>query len=467
MSPAEPAPGAVLEVRGFDDLDALGALAPALEALNLASRRPTPFATLDYLRTFLAHDEDAASGYRPLLLVALDGGAPAGWVALRRQPGRLLGLPADRIEFLVLHDNERPHLACRPEDEARCAEAFTRHLLSREPAWSQLEWMEQEADSPLAAAADRAAGVFVRRFEHHPNATIECRWDDAAGYYRSLGKNFRASLRCHANRLTAAGRVEFASTWDPAAAARLLDLHLDVEARSWKGPAAAGVSRHPVRVDFFRALVASGQPMRMGLRLLLLDGVPVASEINGEFGDTWYAMEGTYDEGWRDTGAGHLLFLMSMREALGRGIRRVNLLNNYAYVKRRFGATITETAGVQLFRPWTPLWAKARLGGLRRRLLGPGTTQADVDYNLVRGRREGEEGEAVSARRPDRSASRRLAEALLGADGRAVERTGVEALLSILGKSPEAPPPPPARPARAPRSRQPRQGTPGGAPPDA
>jgi serine/threonine protein kinase/tetratricopeptide (TPR) repeat protein len=36
-------------------------------------------------------------------------------------------------------------------------------------------------------------------------------------------------------------------------------------------------------------------------------------------------------------------------------------------VKRRYGATITETAAVQIFRPWTPLWAKARLGDLRRR----------------------------------------------------------------------------------------------------
>jgi hypothetical protein len=444
----QPSHGAPLLVRAYESLEALDGLAPRLDALNLASRRPSPFATLAYLRTFLANDEDAHHGYRPLFLVASEGEAPVGWVALRRQPARLLGLPAHRVEFLVLHDNERPHMACREADEPRCAAAFLRHLLERERGWSLLEWMEQDQGSPLVAAAEAGArGCYLRRFDHNPNATIERSWADAGEYYRSLSKNFRASIRSGVNRLTAAGHIEFASTWAPAAAARLLDLHLDVEGRSWKGPAAAGVSRHPVRVGFFRALMAAGQPMRMGLRLMLLDGVPIACEINGEFGDTWYAMEGTYDEAWRDAGPGHLLFLMTMREALGRGVRAVNLLNNYAYVKRRYGATITETAAVQLFRPWTPLWAKARLGDLRRRLLGRGTTQADVDYNLVKGRREGEGDEAAApeAARPDRSASRRLAEEVLAGAGGLVERTDVSVLLDILGKSGPARPPKPPR----------------------
>jgi len=453
----QPATGAPLQVRAYESLDALDGLALRLDALNLASRRPSPFATLTYLRTFLALDEDAHHGYRPLFLVASEGGEPVGWMALRRQPGRLVGLPARRIEFLVLHDNDRPRMACREADEPRCAEAFLRHLVEREHGWSLLEWMEQDQGSPLAAAAEAGAGgCFLRRFEHNPNATIECRWPDAGEYYRSLSKNFRASMRSGINRLTAAGRIEFASTWEPAATARFLDLHLDVEGRSWKGPARAGVSRHPVRVAFFRALMAAEQPMRMGLRVMLLDDVPIACEINGEFGDTWYAMEGTYDEGWRDAGAGHLLFLMTMREALARGIRAVNLLNNYAYVKRRYGATITETAAVQLFRPWTPLWAKARLGDLRRRLLGRGTTQADVDYNLVKGRRdgdgddEGEEAETAAATRPDRSASRRRADEVRAATAGLVERADVSVLLDIMGKSS---PPKPPRPPRRPRER--------------
>ena len=458
MDTTQAAFGAPLVVRAYDSLEALRGLGERLDELNLASRRPSPFASLSYLATFLANDEDAHHGYRPLFLVAFEGERPVGWMALRRQPGRLAGLPAHRIEFLVLHDNERPHMACRAADEPRCAEAFLRHLAEGERGWSLLEWMEQDEGSPLAAAATSARGCWVRRFDHNPNATIELRWPDAGEYYRSLSKNFRASIRSGINRLTAAGRIEFVSTWEPAAANRFLDLHLDVEGRSWKGPARAGVSRHPVRVGFFRALMAAEQPMRMGLRAMLLDGVAIACEINGQFGDTWYAMEGTYDEAWRETGPGHLLFLMTVREALARGVRAINLLNNYAYVKKRYGATITETAAVQIFRPWTPLWAKARLGDLRRRLLGRGTTQADVDYNLVKGRREGDEegDQAPAAARPDRSASRRLAAEVLEAAAGSVERTEVTVLLDLLGK---AAPPKPPRPPRRPRAGE-REGPP-------
>jgi len=445
------ATGAPLAVRAVESMAELGPLADRLDALNLASRFPTPFASVDYLRTFLAHDEDAPhEGYRPLFLVALqDDGQPVGWMALRRQPGRLLGLRADRVEFLVLHDNDRPRMACRPEDEGRCAEAFLRHLVEREPGWSLLELMEQDEDSPLAAAAARLEGLYVRRFDQNPNATIACRWPDGAAYYKSLSKNFRASLRSHLNRLQAIGRIEFVSTWEPSATARLLDLHLEVEARSWKAPAAAGVSRHPLRVAFFRALVEAGRPLRMGIRLMLLDGAPIASELNGAFGDTWYSFESTYDEDYREVGAGHLVFFMTVREALARRVRAINLLNNYAYVKRRYGATITETAAVQVFRPWTPLWAKARLGDLRRRLLGRGTTQADVDYNLVKGK-VGEDEPPRPRQRADLSDVARRAAETLAACGPHLERLDVGPLLEAMGKA-AAGSAGPARPAGRPR----------------
>ena len=159
MTSVQPADGATLVVRAFESLEALRPLTARLDALNLASRRPSPFATLAYLATFLAHDEDAHHGYQPLFLVAFEGEAPIGWMALRRQPGRLAGLQAHRIEFLVLHDNERPRMACREADEARCAAAFLRHLVEAERGWSLLEWMEQDEGSPLAAAAAGAAGT--------------------------------------------------------------------------------------------------------------------------------------------------------------------------------------------------------------------------------------------------------------------------------------------------------------------
>jgi hypothetical protein len=419
-----------IEVGAFGSLEELGPLLERLDALNLASRRPSPFATIPYVRAFLANDEFADGRSRPLFLVAFAAGEPVGWMALRRRRDRAFGLPATRVEFLVSHDNDRPGLSSRPADEARCAGAFLRHLLEREPSWSLLEWSEQDATSPLAAAAQGASGFFVRRFENYANATVPCRWADAGEYYRSLSRNFRASLRKGVNRLFAEGKVEFVTSWDPQATPRLLDLHLEVEERSWKGPGATGIGRHPRRVAFFRSLLDPAQPMRMSLRLLLLEGVPIASELNGAFAETWYSMEATYDEGYRDGCPGHLLFLMTMREALARRARAFNLLNNFPELKRRYNAAITGTAAVQVFRPGTPLWAKAHLGDLRRRLLGRGSTQPALASSRDRPRPG---VAAIRSRRPDRSGSRRLAAEVLADCAGRLERVGGEALLEILG----------------------------------
>jgi CelD/BcsL family acetyltransferase involved in cellulose biosynthesis len=450
-----------LEIRAFDGLEALAPLAGALDALNLASRRPVPFATQVYLRTFLALDEYAGASqrYRPLLLVALEGGRPVGFLPMRRLAGRWLGLPAERLQFLVTHDNERPHLAARPEDEARCAEAFLRHLLEVERGWSMLEWMEQEADSPLALAASATPGWHVRRHPNNPNATITCRWPTAAEWYRSLSRKFRASTRSHLNRLLAAGKVELVSSWDPAAALRLLDLHLGIEERSWKGLAAAGVSRHPRRVAFFRALVSTGEPMRFSVRLLLLDGLPIASDVNGVFGDTWYSFEGAFDEAYAHTGAGSLVFLATMGEALARGAGAVNLLNNYAHAKRRLGAAITETWAVQLFRPGTPLWLKARLGELVRRLRPPPPGQAEADRNLDKPAPEASRAELSERRAAERARLvKETAETLAACEGH-LERLDERALLEVFGREPQGEQPapvagaePPPRARRAPRA---------------
>lgn len=421
------------DVRFFNSLDEIAEFADRLERLNLASRRPSPFATISYMRAFLANDEFAVGDYTPLFLVAFDGSEPVGWLALRRERVRILGVPTTRIAFLVSHDNERPGIVCREENERRCADAFVTALLERDRDWSQIEWMEQDATSTLATAAEQARGFLVRRFGNNPNATMVCQWEHAGEYFQGLSKNFRNALRHGIRRLLAEGQVEFVSSWDAEANRRLLELHLEIETNSWKGPQAAGIGRHPRRIAFFRALLDPGQPMAMSFRTLLLNGVPIASELNGVFAGSWFSLEGTYDEVYRDCSPGHLVFLMSVREALEQRAKAVNLLNNFAYSKKRFNAVITDTAAVEIFRPGTLSWAKAHGGAWRRRLLGKPTTQADVDFNLDKPKPDGGAAELPGTARPDRSASRTRAAALLAACEGRLMREDATALVELSG----------------------------------
>ncbi len=80
----KPAPAASdsqqLSVLVHRSLESVRPLAPALDALNRVSRRPTPFASLEYLEAFEANDEHAVAGQAPLLLVIEEGGLAIGWV---------------------------------------------------------------------------------------------------------------------------------------------------------------------------------------------------------------------------------------------------------------------------------------------------------------------------------------------------------------------------------------------------
>jgi hypothetical protein len=371
-----------LHVEVFRSFEAAAPLAAAVQALNLVSRRPSPFLTFSYMQTFLAHDEFAEEGAQPLLLAARRGEELVGFLALRRRRLRVFGMPCVKVETLVTHDIDRPGMVSRPEDEAACADAFWRYLTAREKGWGLVEIQEQEAESPLAAPAGLGSRFWTRRFEHHPNATLLLEHGDPAAYFSSLSDNQRRSIRHAANRLYRAGEVEVVSSRDPLALPALLDLYLDVERRSWKAGSSAALSRHPVRVEFFRALARPGQVPSLWFRFLLLNGLPIAAELNASFADTEYGLEVVYDEDYKDHGAPNILFLVSLGEAIRSGVRAFNLMNNFAWQKSRWGAVITDLAAVQVFRTASLFSLKAALGWVRRRLSRPGPSQRHARVNL-------------------------------------------------------------------------------------
>lgn len=395
-------------------LDAILPRAAELQALNLASRRPSPFLAPAYLEIFLRHDEMAVEGSEPLLLLAFDGARLVGFLPLRRRPERLLGVTRTRLELLTVHDTDRATLVARPEDEGRCAAAFYRHLLVDEPGWTFLELLEQDAESPLYAFPPGvdASGFYLRRFPTNPNATVVFGDKGFPGWFRGLN-NFRSNLSRRTRAVLAAGHAEFVATTDRRASSDLLDLYLDLEARSWKVAAAAGISRHPVRIDLFRAMIGPGQAAEPLFHWLLLDGLPVAGMLSLLHAGGAYQMELAYDEAYGDLSPGNVLFMLGIRDALARGARSYNLLGNFAYHKSRWKAVVTETSAVQVYRRGSLHHAKALAGEWRRRLLGAGRTQRDVEYNLTKPAAAAEPA-AEAGPRPDRAPSLALAREVFG-----------------------------------------------------
>lgn len=409
-------------------------LAPRLDALNLASRRPSPFDTFAYIQAYLAHDEFPVAGQRLLFLVAFDGAEPVGWLPLRRVPQRVWGIRSDAIQFLMTHSNDRPRTVARPEDEPRCSAAFYRYLFEVERGWSLLLFTEQDGASTLLRPP---ADVDVRRhyrreFPNNPNGTIELPYRSLGEYLHTFGKSHRRNAERWVRRLMEAGHLEVVSSDDPRALPALFDLYLDLERRSWKSRVGGHIGRHPARVAFFRQLLEPGQAFHLAVHLLLLDGVAIAGFVSGAFGDRLYGLEIAFDEGYRHLSPGNAVLLFGLQEAIERRYRSLNMLGNYSYYKARWHATITETNAVQVFRKGTVGHVKALAGELRRRWRPP-VSQYEVDYNLAR--KDAAEEEAPRAAAPERGAEReraRAALAALEASGAAVTRLGGEALARTL-----------------------------------
>jgi CelD/BcsL family acetyltransferase involved in cellulose biosynthesis/ubiquinone/menaquinone biosynthesis C-methylase UbiE/uncharacterized protein YbaR (Trm112 family) len=422
-----------LRVEVLRSREQLAPLKSEIDALNLASRRPCPFASFEFLDALLRHDESAAPEDELLFLAAFRGDRLAGYLPLRRRRARLLGLPFHHIECLALHTGDRPHTVARAEDEVTCSAAFHRHLLDRDGRWSSIVLASQDEGSGLLVAAPPTSRRrYVRRFENAPNSTIPLPHGSLAAYYATLERDFRKRVARRVRRLLEAGEISVITSGDPLAREALLDLYLDVERRSWKGSARVGIARHPERVALFRGLCERDQPLALSLHLVTWNGAPIAGQISGAFQGACYALETAYDAAFADVSPGYLLHLFFMRHAIQAGLRSCNLLHEYAYYKSSWNGVATPTVALQIFRtPGLP-HLKARLGALRRRLLP--SAEAPVDFNPARRAVEQQAPEEAPAR-PSRSGEAARAEAVLArlqAEGAALERLAGAALLSEL-----------------------------------
>ena len=162
-----------VEVKVVRSRAQLAPLFRELTALNLASRRPCPFSTPEFLSLMLEHDEFARPGDELLFLLAYAGDRLVGYLPLRKTMRRALGVPYGRIESLSLGYLDRPYAVARAEDEAACAAAFCRRLRERERGWSVLDLTSQDAASAFHAIVDAPGrGYWAQRRATDPNTTI-------------------------------------------------------------------------------------------------------------------------------------------------------------------------------------------------------------------------------------------------------------------------------------------------------
>ena len=448
---------AALSVTVVEGVMALDRHAHQIDRLNLAAARPNPFNSSAFLRTYALRSEFFRPGREERLYLIRSGNRLVGCVPMRlsketvRLGAGLLHFNRVRLQFLAPIDVEQPGLLCAPEHQQLVAGALVRYLCQHERGWDLLDFVGQRAGSALRQALDAAAGKSFRTRDIavEPYHEIPIIWTDLHAYFRSLAKKMRSNISRQARRLFAAGEVEIVLAHGPEAVAAWFDAYRDLDGRSWKHGTKSSIEREPRRVRFYREVVSGRAGLDPEFIGIIFDGVLVAGLLTGSnecaspASHGAWCLEMAYDQTQSHLGPGQLLLLLAVGQAIQRGHRFLNFMQNFAYYKHRWGAVPIEVANMQLIRRASLYNAVAGVGEAlkrwRSRADAPAVDAApesNADAAAVcASEGDGAGGDRVSGGSVPTIAverARRLARAALSFDGPGIERLGRAAAKTYL-----------------------------------
>lgn len=404
-------PIAVRRVVGFDALDANAA---TLRLVAARLDRDLAMADPAFLRSYAQNFEYSDRPPVPEILVAERAGEAIGFLATRVGCREVLaGRFVRERTLLVTHDHDRLSLVATPADEDAVADALVADIL-REPGAGAIDVAGIQVGSALHRAlhtqADRSLRWSCFDTAVEPFCTVPVSYESIDGYFRSLSKQMRSNVSRQARRLFATGEVRLLAARGRDEVAPLFPAFLDLEQRSWKYAAQAGVLRAPKRTAFFHDVVngnAAYEPSMVGVTL---DGELIAALLLGRFGSSMTALEMSFDEERAALGAGQLLLILGMHEAIETASSSIAFLQHFSYFKKRWLADEVAVVSTRAVKVGSPLHVRHVVAEWqRRRSSSDGAESMEAVWNNERRATTGAIG---APRLPDGDvASRALLEA--------------------------------------------------------
>ena len=262
-------------------------------------------------------------------LVAEEAGAPIGAVPLviAGDTAQVAGSP-DVCDHL--------DLAARPGRQAEVCRALARFLARRGVRRLDAEAVRPDA---LLVRGWRAAGLPVDL----PGVAVTVEmdlpgsWD---GYLERLSKHDRHEVRRKLRRLEAAGPVVWRRSRDPAADLPVF-LRLFRDSRPRKRAFLT-----PERLSFFHRLAAAlAADGVLDLGILEVGDRPVAATFGFSWADTAHLYNNGFDPAWADRSVGLVAKVLSVRDAIERGMARYTFLRGDEPYKFRLGGRAVPLLG--------------------------------------------------------------------------------------------------------------------------
>ena len=337
----------VLRGEAIDDLAALAAVSPAWDELAAANGRPqmTPAWALGWFRHL------APAGVEPRVLVVRDGERVVGVAPFFVDAG---GRVDYRLANIEMSAGLSPLAVPGREGEVAAALAtLLREGVAPRPDLVAFEGVPLDSTWPraLAGAWPGRGRPLLRRYTTHPSPSVAMAEGDFEGWLGAKSSNFRQQMRRARRKLAKAGGESRAAT--PATLAADVETFVRLHAGRWESKAGAsnlvafGERLAPMLLEVGEAL----GPERFRLRLLELDGEPVAALIFLTAGGHSLYLNCGWDERFAEFKPAMVALLDAVEEAFERGDANIDLgLGREAY-KQRFADGDAPVAWTVLIPP--------------------------------------------------------------------------------------------------------------------
>lgn len=286
---------------------------------TLAERSGNLFSTWEWTDAWWRH---LGRGQLSVVMCRHRGGEAMALLPLYRAAGRLQLLGSGASDELG------PISA--PKDQTAAAEALGRFLRTAPFPWDAFVG----DDMPGDMAWDRLLGGRITRQLASPTLRAAgMSWQD---FLNTRSANFREQVRGRERRMWQDHNVVLYETEDPTRLERDLETLFELHVARWGWARAekfAGAQQRAFLHEFAATALRQGW---LRLRVLELDGRPVAAMLNFRFGGSEWFYQGGRDPGVGRYSVGFVLQAHAVREALNDGMRSYRFLRGEEAYKQRF-----------------------------------------------------------------------------------------------------------------------------------
>lgn len=256
--------------------------------------------------------------------------------------------------------SDHPGLLCQPSQQNEFAEALATWLLDdANQLWDELQLEAVDLDPSDAAAQgcrqliNRLAGAGCPSFETEEPGSCDVElpptWED---YLMSVSKNHRKRCRRWDKQFfqTGRARVVVAQRPDECLVSWQTLVQLHNARRTNLGE--AGAFEDAQFANFHRqAIPRLAASQQVQLRVLEIDGQPLAAEYLLQDAQTWYAYQSGMSAAGEEISAGSLSIMSIVRDAIAAGCTRLDLLRGDEAYKFSWGAVHRPATKITVRRP--------------------------------------------------------------------------------------------------------------------